>query len=198
MYAVPSKPLPPVFHPAPNPYVQGIYANGIVESYQSSGENANICPEVAGSVVRVLVAEGQQVTQGTALVLVDDSIQKAVVEQQRSQAEAAQAMLDELRAQPRKENLEVALAQVDMARATLGAGHARQAAEVLSIEPESLSKDALDSAINAEKVGRANLDVVTRDCLWMSRESASATPSRARHSYRSASIGSSRDAFRAG
>ena len=35
VYAVPSKPLPPVFNPAPNPYAQGIYANGIVESYQS-------------------------------------------------------------------------------------------------------------------------------------------------------------------
>ena len=55
-------------------------------------------------------------TQGTPLVQIDDSVQRATVEQQQSQAEAAQALLDELRAQPRKENLEVARAQVEMAR----------------------------------------------------------------------------------
>jgi HlyD family secretion protein len=119
VYAVPSKPLPPVFNPAPNPYADGIYANGIVESSQSNGENTNIYSEVSGSIVRIVVAEGQQVTQGAPLVEIDDSIQKATVEQQRSQAEAAQAMLEELRAQPRKENLEVARAQVEMAQATL-------------------------------------------------------------------------------
>jgi HlyD family secretion protein len=65
VYAVPGKPLPPVFSPAPDPYAQGIYANGIIESYQGSGENTNIYPEVPGSVVRIFVTEGQHVTQGT-------------------------------------------------------------------------------------------------------------------------------------
>jgi HlyD family secretion protein len=164
VYAVPSRPLPPVFNPAPNPYVQGIYANGIVESYQSNGENTNIYPEVSGSIVRILVAEGQQVTQGTSLVQMDDSIQRATAEQQRSQAEAARALLEELRAQPRRENLEVAIAQVEMAKAS-----AKTADDALEkqqnsykIAPESVSKDALDSAINARKVAKANLEVVTR------------------------------------
>ena len=164
VYAVPSKPLPPVFNPAPNPYAQGIYANGIVESYQSNGENTNIYPEVSGSIVRILVAEGQQVTLGTALVQIDDSVQKATAEQQRSQAEAARALLDELRAQPRRENLEVAIAQVEMAKAS-----AKTAEDSLdkqqsayNLAPESVSKDALDNAINARRVAKANLDVVTR------------------------------------
>ena len=30
------------------------------------------------------------------------------------------------------------------------------------LAPESVSKDALDNAINAQKVAKANLDVVTR------------------------------------
>jgi len=164
VYAVPSKPLPPVFIPAADPYAKGIFANGIVESYQSNGENTNIYPEVAGSIVRILVAEGQQVTQGTPLVQIDDSIQKATVEQQRSQAEAAQAMLQELRAQPRKENLEVARAQVEMAQATLKTAQDTLDKQQRSyaLDPESVSKDALDNAINAQKVARANLEVVTR------------------------------------
>jgi HlyD family secretion protein len=164
VYAVPSRPLPPVFTPAADPYAQGIYANGIIESNQSNGENINIYPEVPGSIVRILVIEGQTVTQGTPLVQIDDSIQKATVDQLRSQADAAQAMLEELRAQPRKENLEVATAQVEMAKASLKTASDTLAKQEASykLDPQSVSKDTLDNAINAEKVARANLEVVNR------------------------------------
>jgi HlyD family secretion protein len=164
VYAVPSKPLPPVFNPAPNPYGDGIYANGIIESYQSNGENINIYPEVPGSIVRILVTEGQAVTQGTPLVQIDDTVQRATMEQQKSQADAAQAMLDELRAQPRKENLDVARAQVEMAQASLKSAQdtLEKQQNSFKLAPESVSKDALDNAINAHKVASANLEVVTR------------------------------------
>ena len=164
VYAVPSKPLPPVFTPASDPYAHGIYANGIVESYQANGENISIYPEVAGSVVRILVAEGQAVTQGTPLVQIDDTVQRATADQQKSQADAAQALLDELHAQPRKENLEVARAQVAMAQANLKTAEDTLDKQQSSykLDPESVSKDALDNAINAQKVAAANLDVVTR------------------------------------
>jgi HlyD family secretion protein len=67
----------------------------------------------------VLVAEGAKVHKGDLLLTIDDSVQRATAEQQQSQAEAARAMLEELRAEPRRENLAVATAQVDNARATL-------------------------------------------------------------------------------
>lgn len=164
VYAVPSKPLPPVFNPAPNPYAQGIYAEGIVESSQANGENVNIYPEVPGTITTVLVAEGESVKAGTPLVTIDDSIQRATVEQQRSQAEAALALLEELRAQPRRENLEVARAQVEMATASLKSAEDQMEKQKRSYElaPESVSRDALDNAINAYKVAKANLDVVNR------------------------------------
>ena len=129
-----------------------------------TARTSNIYPEVAGSIVRILVAEGQQVTQGTPLVQIDDSIQRATAEQQKSQAEAAQALLEELRAQPRKENLEVARAQVEMAQATLKTAQDTLDKQQRSykLDPESVSKDALDNAINAQKVAKANLEVVTR------------------------------------
>ena len=66
--AIRKPPLPPVFDPASDPYVSGIYAEGIVESVQSSGENINVYPEVPGTVKEILVAEGQEV-KGTPLLL---------------------------------------------------------------------------------------------------------------------------------
>ena len=53
----------PAFTPPTNPYPDGIYAEGIVESEQTSGENINIYPEVAGTVTQIPVAEGQEVNQ---------------------------------------------------------------------------------------------------------------------------------------
>ena len=49
---------PPVFNPASNPYASGIYAEGIVESVQSSGQNINIYPEVAGTVKEIFRSRG--------------------------------------------------------------------------------------------------------------------------------------------
>lgn len=164
VYAVPNKPLPPVFNPAPNPYKAGIYANGIVESYQANGQNISLYPEVSGVVVRMFVAEGQAVTQGTPLLQIDDTIQKATVDQQKSQAEAARAMLDELRAMPRRETLEVADAQLKLARASLknAEDQFEKQKQSYDIAPESVSKDAYDNAQNARNVAKANLDVLTR------------------------------------
>jgi HlyD family secretion protein len=154
----------PVFNPASNPYTTGIYAEGIVEGVQSSGENINMYPEVGGTVKQILVREGQSVTRGTPLLLVDPSIQSATVEQQKSQAEAAHAMLEELKAEPRKETLDVNFAQVQAAQASLKTAtderEKQQAA--YAIDPGSVSKDALDSAVNAEAVAQTNLAVAKR------------------------------------
>ena len=155
---------PPVFNPASNPYVSGIYAEGIVESVQSSGQNINIYPEVAGTVKDIFVREGQSVTKGAPLLQIDPSIQAATAEQQKSQAEAAHALLEELKAQPRKETLDINFAQVQAAQASLKTARdsldKQQAAYAIS--PGSISKDALDSAINAEAVAQTNLVVADK------------------------------------
>ena len=149
--------------PAPSAPAPGIYANGIVESDQSNGENVNLYPEVSGVIAGMLVIEGQSVSEGTPLVQIDDTVQRALAEQLKSQAEAAQALLAELRAQPRKENLEVASAQADVAHASLKTAQDMLDKQQSSfrLEPESVSKDALDNAINAKKVAEANLAMVT-------------------------------------
>lgn len=164
LYSVQKKPLQPVFNPAPNPYAKGIYANGIVESYLTNGQNINLYPEVAGTITRILVAEGATVREGTPLLTLDDSVQRATVEQQQSQAEAALALLEELKAQPRKETLDVARAQVEMASASLKSAQDQLDKQQRSyaLEPKSVSRDTLDNAINTVKVAKANSDVVRR------------------------------------
>jgi len=157
-------PLPPAFNPAASPYPSAIYAEGIVESAQTSGENINLYPEVAGTVKEILVSEGQQVKAGAPLLQIDDSIQRATAEQLGSQAEAAAALLQELKAQPRKENLEVADAQVVAAEGALKTAQdtLQKDQAAYEIDSRSVSRDALDSALNAAAVAKANLMVARR------------------------------------
>jgi HlyD family secretion protein len=154
----------PVFNPAPNPYAKGIYAEGIVESVQASGANVNIYPEVTGVITQIPVAEGQIVKKGTPLMMLDDSVQRATTEQQKSQAEAALALLQELKAQPRPENLKIAEAQVEAAAATLRNAQDQFAKQKASydLEPKSVSKDTLDNFRNALKIAQANLEVAQK------------------------------------
>jgi HlyD family secretion protein len=156
--------LPPAFNPAASPYPSAIYAEGIIESAQTSGENINIYPEVAGTVKEILVSEGQQVKAGQPLLLIDDSIQRATTEQQGSSAEAAAALLRELKAEPRKETLDVADAQVVAAEASLKTAQdtLQKDQAAYEIDPRSVSKDALDSALNAAAVAKANLIVAKK------------------------------------
>jgi HlyD family secretion protein len=162
-----AKPLPPVFDPAPDPFARGIYAVGIVESYQAHGENVNLYPQVAGTITHIFVSEGQSVRAGEAIFALDDSVQRATAAQLRAQAEAAEATLEELKAQPRPEVLAVARAQVEAAGATLKTAEAQRDKQVHAwkIEPKAVSKDALDNAINAAKAAKANLGVAERQYL---------------------------------
>ena len=164
IYGFRKKPLPPAFNPAQNPYANGIFATGIVESYQTNGANINIFPEVPGTVTQILVSEGAQVGKGTPLLLLDDSVQRATVLQQKAQSEAALSLLQQLKAQPRLENLRVSKAQVDYAAANLKTSldTLEKVKKSYTLDPKSVSKDQLDSAENAYQAARANLEVAQK------------------------------------
>lgn len=164
VYGIEKPPVPPVFKPATNPYEKGIYANGIIESHQNNGQNINIFPEVSGTVVKILVREGDTVAKGAPLLVMDDAVQRATAQQQKAQAAAALALLEEMKAQPRKETLAVVQAQVELAAANLKTAQDQLAKQRKSYEldPQSISQDALDNAENAAKVARANLEVAQR------------------------------------
>ncbi len=158
------KPMPPIFNPAPNPYAEGIYCNGIIESYQSSGANINIFPEVSGTITQIHAVEGATVRKGAVLLEIDDAVQSAVVEQQKAQAEAALVDLRQLEAQPRKETLEVAKAQVEYAAARLEAArsHYEKLKKTHQMEARSVSRDQLDTAEHEVATAAANLEVARK------------------------------------
>jgi HlyD family secretion protein len=145
IYGIKTKPLPPAFTPASNPYEKGIYANGIIESYQPSGENINIYPEVPGVVTRILVAEGQHVNAGTPILMLDDSVQRANVEQLKAQAESVEELIGLTKA-----NLKSLQDTLD------------KQMKSYELDPRSVSKDALDSAQNAVEVQKENLAVAQK------------------------------------
>lgn len=155
---------PPAFEPAANPYEKGIYAQGIVESSQSLGSNTNIYPEVTGPITAVFVTEGAKVKSGDPLLTLDDSVQRATAEQQRAQAQAALAMLEELKAEPRPENLAIDAAQVVNAKANLknAQDHLDKMEAAYKTDKESISLDDLDVARNAVLVADTNLTVVQK------------------------------------
>lgn len=88
----------PVFQPVSNPYQTAIYANGMIESEQPNGENINIFPEVSGPITQVLVQEGQQVSAGTPLFTIEDSVQEANTELAEANLKLARNQYDKDRA----------------------------------------------------------------------------------------------------
>jgi HlyD family secretion protein len=164
LFGLQRKPQPPVFNPATSPYPTAIFANGIIESDQSSGSNINVYPEVSGRVTEVLVKEGQKVAAGAPLLKIDDSVQKQTTEQLHSQAEAALALLRELKAQPRKETLDIATAQVVLAQANVKAARDQYDKDraAYDADPHSISKNVLDVAADGLQQAVTALDVARR------------------------------------
>jgi len=155
---------PPVFTPTSNPFTSAIYSNGMVESDQESGENISIFPEVSGPVTKVWVHEGQTVAAGTALMAIDDSVQKSATEQLRLQSESALELLLELKAQPRKETLAISKAQVVQAEAALKTALDQSDKRLASyqLDPRSISKDSVDTAQNTTLEATTALAVATK------------------------------------
>jgi len=160
----PVKPQSPAFEPASNPFAKGIFANGMIESAQSSGSNTNIFPEVTGPIVTIYVKAGEAVRAGQPLFAIDDSVQRATTEQARLLAQGASAQLAELKAQPRRETLAVAASQLDEAQANLATlVHQRdKLARSAAVDPRSVSRNSLDSAIDAAAAARKASDVAKR------------------------------------
>jgi len=98
IFGMERKAQPPVFKPVSNPYESAIYANGMIESEQPNGANINIFPEVSGPITQVFVHEGQQVSAGTPLFTIDDSVQRANTELAEANLKTARDQYEKRRA----------------------------------------------------------------------------------------------------
>ena len=164
VYSRTPQPEGPVFTPASNPFAKGVYANGIVEALQEHGQNTNLYPEVTGVVTAIPVHEGQRVRRGDVLLALDDSVQRATTAQLAAQAKAARVMVEELRAEPRKETLAVAAAQVTQAAAAERTADATRdkTQRAFALDHRAVSAQALDDANNAAAQAKAGLEVAQR------------------------------------
>lgn len=154
--------LPPLHRPSSDPYARGIYAEGIVESRQSSGENIDVFPDVSGTVKAVYIREGERVRRGAPLLLIDDAVQRAATAQLLAQAQAAGRLLEELKAEPRKQNLAISVAQVKAAGATLKGAERTLAYQEATYKAGISTKQSLDAALDAAAAAKANADVAKR------------------------------------
>lgn len=162
-YRITPKALPPIAV-SYDPYPNGIYASGIIESVQTYGSNAVVYPEISGTVVKIFANDGKPVKAGDPLIAIDDSVQREVVAKDKAQAEAAAVVLAELRAQPRPENLAISQAQLDYAKANL-VNVMMQLAKLQNSyrsDPQSVSKNDLDNAINNVKIAKESLNVAQK------------------------------------
>lgn len=118
-----------------NPYENGIYATGIVESFQPTGSDVNIYPEVSNRVTKIFVINGQKLKKNDPILAIDDSIQREIVGKDLAQTRVDKANIV---------NLQNQLNKIQTA---------------YSIDTKSVSKNALDNAINAVKIANATLKV---------------------------------------
>jgi HlyD family secretion protein len=86
---------PPLYAPS-NPYESAIYATGIIESVQSSGQNINIFSSVSGAVTEILVQEGCVVKKNQPLLKIDDSIAQSQLSYSKATFESALASWEKL------------------------------------------------------------------------------------------------------
>lgn len=112
---------------------------------------------VSEVVTDLPVAQGSQVTRGTVLVRLDDTLQKAQVDKVSAEVAQAQANLEKLRHGAREEEVAAARANVAGARASLVESRANYS-RILDLKKQKLVSQAdLDKARAARDASHAKL-----------------------------------------
>lgn len=149
----------------PGPYPGAIKAEGVIDNDAAGGTSVYVFPEVPGTVADTYVHEGDRVRAGQPLFALDDTVQRATTENLRQQAVAADATLRKLKAPPRPEQVAVAKAQVDQAKAALKAvvDQQKRLKRSAELDARSVSKETLEGAADAVKSAQAGVAVAQRE-----------------------------------
>ena len=108
-------------------------------------------------VVALPVTQGSQVTKGTLLVQLDDTIQKAQVSKKEAEVAQAEAHLDKLRNGARVEDVASAVAKVAGAKASLIEREANYARAIELRESKTISEDCRDKSLAQRYADLASL-----------------------------------------
>ena len=129
-------PATPTSAPAAKTEAEIVSAQGFVVPQHSS----DLAFRAGGRVTEILIAEGEQVKQGQALIRLQDDQLKAAAAQAQAALDLAKANLDQVKQSARVEDIAAAEAQVKAAEAQVKAA---------SAERDRLTGGATDAAIAA-------------------------------------------------
>lgn len=129
-----------------------IAANGRVEG---ATEEIRVSSKIPGRIKTITVDEGDRVTRGQILVVLDNEDYRARVETERALLEKAEAHLKLLRSGARREEIEQARAAVDEARAIFEAARRDYERLLQLFHRGVISRDHLDRAEREMRTARA-------------------------------------------
>ncbi len=108
-------------------------------------------------VTALPVKQGSQVTKGTVLVQLDDTLQNAQVSKAEAQVAQAQAHLEKLRSGAREEEVAAAVAKVAGAKAALVESEANYKRAIELRKSKTISEAGLDKTLASRDANRASL-----------------------------------------
>ena len=122
---------------------------------------------VSEVITALPVNAGSQVTKGTVLVKLDDTIQKALVAKAQAQMQQAKANLEKVHNGAREEEVAAASAQVAGAKAALVKSVANYQRAQILIEKELASQATLDNALASRDENTAKLHATQEKLLQL-------------------------------
>ena len=149
--------LPPLTAPPEAEYAHNVAAVGLIEP---ASELIAIAPRVPGWIQTVHIAAGQSVKAGDPLFMLDGTDLKAELALREQAVRVAQAKLARLRASPRPEDVPIARAAVDEAKAKLEDAKVKLSIIDALVDRRAASDE--DRSQRRQAVARETADVAAR------------------------------------
>jgi multidrug resistance efflux pump len=162
----PEQEVRPPIDPSRSPYKDTVAGAGIVEAQT---ENIEVGATMPGLVTNVLVKVHDKVKSGDPLFKLDDRQLLADLAVRKAAVQAAQAELEQLKSQPRKEQLPIHQAMVAEAEASLAsaADELRRAQRLEARGPGVVTEQEIVSRRQANDMAKARLAKTKADFeLW--------------------------------